>query len=102
VRTEQLDFALTDWTGDGTLDLVVIKRFYTGINSTEVHIFSGASKFQNILLQTSTRLEETDDTWIFDMGRWGTGDKPDLFAIKKSNTGTKTTEVHVLRSDNNF
>ncbi|KAF1936203.1 HET-domain-containing protein [Clathrospora elynae] len=100
--TGQLDFALTDWNGDGTLDLVVIKKLYTGTNSTEVHIFSGASQFQKIVLQTGTKLEETDDTWTFGMGRWGAGDKPDLFAIKKSNTGTKTTEVHVLCGDNNF
>ncbi|KAH8708463.1 hypothetical protein GQ44DRAFT_628068 [Phaeosphaeriaceae sp. PMI808] len=100
--TEQLDFALIDWNGDGTLDLVVIKKVHTDTSSTEVHIFSGASKFQEIMLQTGTKLEETDDTWTFGMGRWGAGDKPDLFAIKKSNTGTNTTEVHVLCGDNNF
>jgi hypothetical protein len=102
--TDQLDFALADWNGDGTLDLIVIKKFHTGTNRTEVHILSGASQFQKILLQTGTALEETDDTWTFGMGRWGsTGDnKPDLFAIRKSNTGTKTTEVHVLCGDKNF
>jgi hypothetical protein len=100
--TEQLEFALADWNGDGTLDLIVIKKFHTGTNSTEVHIFSGASRFQQIMLQTGTKLEETDNTWTFGMGKWGTGTKPDLFAIKKSNTGTNTTEVHVLCGDNNF
>jgi hypothetical protein len=100
--TEQLDFALADWNGDGTLDLIVIKRFETGTNSTEVHIFSGASKFQDIMLQVGTPLEETDYTWSFGMGRWGIGNKPDLFAIKRSNTGSKSTEVHVLSGDTNF
>jgi hypothetical protein len=100
--TDQLEFALTDWHGNGTLDLVVIKKFSTGTNSTEVHVFSGAHKFQHILWQTGTALEETDDTWTFGMGRWGGGNRPDLFAIKKSNTESKTTEVHVLSGDSNF
>lgn len=99
---EQLDFTLTDWNGDGTLDLVVIKKSYTSTNRTEVHIFSGASHFQEILLQYGTALEETDENWSFGMGKWGTGDKPDLFAIKRSDTGTNTTEVHILCGDNNF
>jgi hypothetical protein len=99
---EQLEFVLTDWTGDGTLDLVVIKKFQTGTNSTEVHIFSGADKFQTILLQMGTPLEETYDNWTFRMGRWTNGNRPDLFAIKKSNTGTNATEVHVLSGDSKF
>ncbi|KAG9196073.1 hypothetical protein G6011_01194 [Alternaria panax] len=99
---EQLQFALTDWTGDGTLDLVVIKKFQTGTNSTEVHIFSGADKFQRTLLQVGTPLEETYDNWTFGMGKWANGKRPDLFAIKKSSTGTNATEVHVLSGDSNF
>ncbi|KAF2830394.1 HET-domain-containing protein [Ophiobolus disseminans] len=99
---DQLEFTLADWNGDGTLDLIVIKKFDTGTHRTEVHIFSGASKFQEVLLQTGTKLEETDNTWSFGMGKWGDGDRPDLFAIKKSNTGTKSTEVHILYGDSNF
>ncbi|KAH7071166.1 hypothetical protein BKA63DRAFT_68024 [Paraphoma chrysanthemicola] len=99
---EQLDCALIDWNGDGTLDLVVIKKCYTGTKSTEVHVFSGASKFQHVMHRTGTRLEETDDTWVFGMGRWSGGNKPDLIAIKKSGTGTKTTEVHILSGDDDF
>ncbi|KIL92404.1 hypothetical protein FAVG1_04815 [Fusarium avenaceum] len=90
------DFALTDWNGNRTLDLVVIKKSCTDTKSTEVWILSGASKFKNVILQTGTALHETDETWDFAMGRWSAGKRPDLFAIKKSNTGTKSTEVHVL------
>ena len=100
--TEQLSFALADWTGDGKLDLIVIKRFETGTNSTEVHIFSGASQYQNILLQIGTPLEETDNTWTFAMGKWDNGHRPDLFAIKKSHTDTKATEIHILSGASNF
>jgi hypothetical protein len=98
----RLHFLLTDWTGDGTLDLVVIKKFQTGTNSTEVHILSGTDKFQTILLQVGTPLHETYDNWTFGMGKLVSDHRPDLFAIKKSNTGTNSTEVHVLSGDHDF
>jgi hypothetical protein len=98
----QYDFALADWDGDKTLDLVVIKKGGTDTKTTEVWILSGASNFQNVILQTGTALHETDDTWAFAMGKWNAGRKPDLFAIKKSNTGTNSTEVHVLSGASGF
>ncbi|SPJ91069.1 related to beta transducin-like protein [Fusarium torulosum] len=98
----QYDFALADWDGDKTLDLVVIKKSGTETKTTEVCILSGASNFQNIILQTGTALHETDDTWAFTMGNWNAGRRPDLFAIKKSNTGTNSTEVHILSGASGF
>jgi hypothetical protein len=100
--TAQLEFALTDWNGDGTLDLVTIKKNYTGTNSTEVHILSGASNFQQYMLQTGTILAETDETFAFAMGGRDGSTKPNLFAIKKSKTSSHTTEVHVLSGATNF
>ncbi|RYO57701.1 hypothetical protein AA0116_g7310 [Alternaria tenuissima] len=97
-----MDFFLADWSGDGTLDLVMIKKFFTSTQSTEVRIFSGADKCQKILFEGGTKLEETDETWAFGMGRWGEGKRPDLIAIKKSNTASKTTEVYILEGDDNF
>ncbi|RYN17211.1 hypothetical protein AA0115_g11939 [Alternaria tenuissima] len=97
-----MDFFLADWSGDGTLDLVMIKKFFTSTQSTEIRIFSGADKCQKILFQGGTKLEETDETWAFGMGKWGEGKRPDLIAIKKSNTASKTTEVYVLKGDDRF
>jgi hypothetical protein len=94
-----MDFFLADWSGDGTLDLVMIKKFYTG---TQVRIFSGADKLQTILFEGETNLGKTDHTWTFGMGKWGEGEKLDLIAIKKSNTVTKTTEVYILEGDDCF
>ncbi|RYN49540.1 hypothetical protein AA0121_g8708 [Alternaria tenuissima] len=102
VNFEPLHFILADWSGDGILDLVMIKKFYTSTQSTEVCIFAGADKLQTILFESSTKLEETDDTWAFGMGRWGEGDKTDLIAIKTSNTASKTTEVYILKGDDRF
>jgi hypothetical protein len=100
--TAQFDFALTDWNNDGYLDLVAIKKNNTGSKSTEVHILSGKSNFKDFILQTGTALHETDDTFAFAFGDWNRDGRPDLFAIKKSKTGTKTTEVHILSGKNNF
>ncbi|EXA30607.1 hypothetical protein FOVG_18027 [Fusarium oxysporum f. sp. pisi HDV247] len=100
--TAHFDFALTDWNGDNTLDLVVIKKNGTDTKSTEVQILSGASNFQSFILQTGTALQETDDTFAFAMGKWDAASKPDLFAIKKSKTGTKSTEMHVLSGASGF
>lgn len=100
--TGQLNFTLTDWNGDGSLDLVVVKKSHTESHKTEVHVLSGASQYQGTLWQTSTILEETDETWSFGMARWSNGQKPDLIAIKKSDTETRTTEVHILSGDDSF
>jgi hypothetical protein len=102
VNAGPLDFFLADWSGDGTLDLVMIKKFYTSTQSTEVRIFAGIDKLQTILFEGGTKLEETDDTWAFGMGRWGEGKQLDLIAIKRSNTASKTTEVYILKGDDRF
>ncbi|MFG6105296.1 hypothetical protein U2F10_23780 [Leptothoe sp. EHU-05/26/07-4] len=78
-------------------DIVAIKKSNTGTNRTEVHILSAASNYQQFSLQTGTGLHETDDTFTFAIGANG-----DLFAIKKSNTGTNRTEVHILSAASNY
>ncbi|OAL52539.1 FG-GAP repeat domain-containing protein [Pyrenochaeta sp. DS3sAY3a] len=98
----QFKYLLADYDGDGKLDLIAIKKYATGTSSTEVHILSGASNYQKFILQTGTALHETDDTWSFGVGNWDTDSKPDIFAIKKSNTGSKSTEVHILRGSADY
>ncbi|KAJ5500051.1 hypothetical protein N7453_009102 [Penicillium expansum] len=99
---DTFNFAVGDWNQDGRLDLFAIKKSNTGTKSTEVHILSGASNFQTFVLQTGTPLHETDNTFSFAVGDWNQDGRPDLFAIKKSNTGTKSTEVHILSGASNF
>lgn len=98
---ETFDFLMTDWNGDGLQDLVAIKKSNTGTNSTEVHILSGASMFQQFILQTGTGLHPTDETFDFGMIDWNGDGRPDLVAIKKSNT-SGSTEVHILSGASNF
>ncbi|KAH3976696.1 hypothetical protein HBH98_011560 [Parastagonospora nodorum] len=100
--TTQMDFTLTDWDDDGSLDLVMIKKNYTGTNSTEVHITSGKSNYQHWMLEVGTILHETDETFTFAMGKRDANSRPDLFAIKKSRTTSRTTEVHILSGASHF
>ncbi|KAK0619561.1 hypothetical protein B0T14DRAFT_566399 [Immersiella caudata] len=95
-------FAITDWNGDGVQDLVAIKKSGTGTGSTEVHIFSGASNFRNLLLTAGTPLPETDETYDFALADWNGDGRPDLFAIQKSKTESGTTEVNILSGASNF
>lgn len=78
-------------------DLVAIKKSGTGTHSTEVHVLSASSGYQQFSVQTGTPLHETDGTFVFCVGPKG-----DLYAIKRSGTGTKSTEVHVLSGESNY
>jgi len=78
-------------------DVIAIKKQNTGSNSTEVHVLSAASNYQQFSLQTGTALHETDGTFAF-----AVADNRDLFAIKKQNTGSNSTEVHVLAANGNY
>ncbi|MGD1045265.1 MAG: VCBS repeat-containing protein [Bacteroidota bacterium] len=78
-------------------DLFAIKKSNTETHSTEVHIFTRASNYQRFSPFISTALGETDDSWVFCLAA-----NRDLFAIKKSNTDTHTTEVHILTAASNY
>ena len=78
-------------------DLFAIKKSQTGSNSTEVHILTACSGYQTYRLQTGTALHETDHTFQFLLAS-----NNDLYCIKKLNTGSNTTEVHVLSASSNY
>lgn len=96
------DFLLADWTGNGRPDLMGIKKNSTDTNSTEVHILDGARNFQTFALRTGTGLHETADNATFLTTDWmGTG-RADLVFIKKIETGSNSTEVHILSGEHDF
>jgi hypothetical protein len=78
-------------------DVIAIKKQGGGTNSTEVHILSAASNYQQFALQTGTALHPTDDNWAF-----AAADNRDVFAIKKQGGSTNSTEVHVLSAGSNY
>jgi YD repeat-containing protein len=63
---ENTDVDISDWDKDGKPDLVVVVKNNTGTQKTEAHIFSGATNFQNALIQTGTVLGTVpNDQWSF-------------------------------------
>ena len=99
---DNFQFLLGDYNKSGTLDLYCIKKCNTGSNSTEVHILNGNDNFQSYLLKTGTALQETDENWEFLLGDYNKNGKLDLYCFKKCNTGTNTTEFHILNGNDNF
>jgi hypothetical protein len=79
------------------LDLFAIKKNQTGTGSTEVAVLSAADKYQKFILQTGTPLHETDSNFEFLLAN-----NLDIFAIKKSKTDTKSTEIAVLSAASNY
>jgi hypothetical protein len=78
-------------------DLWAIKKNGTGTGTTELHLLSAQSRYRDFVFHKATALEMTDMRWEF-----GLANNLDLFAIKKSGTGTNSTEVHVLSAEKDY
>ena len=96
------DFCLGDYNHDNNLDLFCIKKNKTPMQKTEVHILTGVSNFQTFIFQGISCLHETSDNCKFCVGDFNGDGKLDLFYICKNNTGSNTTEVHILSGSNNY
>jgi hypothetical protein len=79
-------FALAD-----NRDVFGVKKLGGGTNTTEIHVLSADSTYQDFALQTGTVLHPIASNFAFGLtaGR-------DLFAVKKNGTGTNSTEVHIV------
>jgi hypothetical protein len=96
------DFQVGDYNRDGVLDIFCIKKSETGSRTTEAHVLDGATNFQTFALQTRTALHETDNTWGFLMDDYSRNNPAGIISLKESNTGTKTTEAHILTGGVNY
>ncbi len=97
-----VEFCLADYNKDGIQDILVIKKYFTKTKSTEILVLDGGSRFQRVLLNTGTVLNETGNNFEFCAADYNGDGYTDLWAIKKSNTGTNSTEIHILNGKNNF
>lgn len=95
-------FFTADYDHDRISDLWVIKKSNTGSNKVEVHILSGSAKFQKYILQVATDLALSGDDYDYGAGDFDRDNVLDLYAIKKKNTGTGSTEVHILNGATKF
>ena len=96
------DFANGDCNGDGASDIVSIKKSNTESGTTEIHIMDAATGYQSWVFQTGTVLHETGDNFEFQTGDYNGDGHTDIFAIKKSETGTNSTEFHILDGATNY
>ena len=96
------EFLLGDYNNNGILDLYCIKKKNTINNFTEIYILDGSTNFNTFLLQTDTPLHETEENWKFLLGDYNQNGTLDLYCIKKCNTGSNSTEVHILNGSTNF
>lgn len=97
-------FALADYNRDGIMDLYCLKKTNTGSGRFEVHVLNGADNFQTFLLHTDTALAAADAAANFDfaVADYNHDGHPDIYCLKKTNTGTGALEVHVLNGADNF
>lgn len=80
-------------------DLVWVFKNNTGTASTEIHVLSGSSSYQSFIKELGTIIPETDDTWDFVLADHNLDNYQDFVGIKKQNTGTLSTEVHILNGN---
>lgn len=79
------------------LDLFAFKKSATGTGSTEVHVLTAESNYQQYSLETGTALQETDSSWELLLAA-----NRDVFAIRRTGTGTNSTEIHVLSAESGY
>ncbi len=98
----RINFEIGDYNGDGRPDVWCIVKNGTATNSTEIHILSGATNFSTFILDTGTVLEQTDNTWQFQVIDFNRDGRLDVVGFKQSSTGSGSTEVHILNGSTNF
>ncbi len=91
---------LADVNRDGVLDLVYVLKFGTGSGRMEVHAVDGASGFRTFNLHTATALPASSDEAEFRFSDFNGDGTLDLFYLKKKNTGSGRTEVHIVNGAN--
>jgi hypothetical protein len=93
----QWTYVRGDYDRDGVPDLALVKMTGTGSGTTEVHILSGRSGFQDWLLHTPTALGVSSPSqYSFTYGDYNRDGVLDLLAVMMNGTGSGRTEVHVL------
>ncbi len=108
----EFDFHVADMDGNGSKDLVAIKKSGTASGRTEVHVLSGSGvPYQAFTSHIATELHVTDSNFEFDVidfAAAGSAANPnpplhdglrDLVAFKKLSPGLTSTEVHAYTGE---
>jgi uncharacterized protein YkwD len=102
--TPDWHFYIASFQGDGQPDLIGIKERNTGSGFVEVHVLSAASGYRSFLLHAATPLRPAvvANSLQFAVGSFDGDQRPNLYAILPTNTGSGTVEVHVLSEATNY
>jgi hypothetical protein len=79
-------------------DVFGIRKSGTNSGTTEIHVLSKSSSYGGFLFQTPTALHETGDEFRFVVD-YTTND---VWAVKRYNTGSGRTELHVIESASSY
>lgn len=78
-------------------DIFTFKMSGTGSGKTEIHVLSAANGYKKFTLQVASAIHQTDDNFVFLVDSVN-----DVYIIKKSGTGSGTTEVFVLSAASRY
>jgi hypothetical protein len=94
-------FAVADYNGDGTPDLLCLKK-NTRTGSLEIQVLSHASNYQQLILRAETPLDGLDAaSFAFAVADYNGDGTPDLLGLKK-NTEARRVEIQVLSHASNY
>ncbi len=102
VSNSNWDFTSGDVNNDGKIDVICINKQNINQDRTTIHILNGATNYTTWLSHAVTPLHRTGPNFEFYGGDYNNDGRADVYAIKKWNTGTNSTEIHILNGANNF
>ncbi len=89
------EFEISDYDNDAKLDLVGILRNNTGSGKAEIHVARQANNFSQITDSRSTAFPMSLTDWEYEVLDYDNDGSKDIVGLKKNNTGTGKTEIHV-------
>lgn len=96
LKPGEYEFALADYNADRVPDLYIIHKKNTASTMTDIHILSGAGRYQKFLLQTATTLQLKPNEYSFGVAEADRDGIPDLVCVQKAGTGSQKTEIYIL------
>lgn len=94
-------WTMADFNGDGTQDLVYIKRYKPASGKVELHVSRNESRFQESTYDRATCFDAEDNgTWL--MQDWTRDGKADLVYIKWRNTSSGMVELYVADAASDY